>query len=227
MLGFVLLVTACQEGPSPDLMSVGPQLEPAIRAAHTTAAARIAYDRLTSPKARLVVGWRCYLAPHAPPGANEARVLVDSGRVDILRKLASAPAPEARVYGAIGLRELGVIDSETFARMLSDIEGPVQTCNGCIFWTANAKEAAAAHDEWFTVIERQRLGELVVHQASRSCCIVTFCTPPSPSGGGMKTRALPRVLVTVLASLCRGRSSCRNVSSAKERPRLVSTEGCR
>lgn len=48
MLGFVLLVTACQEGPSPDLMSVGPQLEPAIRAAHTTAAARIAYDRLTS-----------------------------------------------------------------------------------------------------------------------------------------------------------------------------------
>lgn len=148
MLGFVLLVTACQDGPSPDLMLVGPQLEPVIRAAHTTALARIAYDRLSSPKARLVVGWRCYLAPYAPPGGNESRVLVDAG-VDLLRQLASAPAPEARVYGAIGLRELGVINSETFARMLSDIEGPVQTCSGCIFWTANAKEAAAAHDEWF------------------------------------------------------------------------------
>ncbi len=149
MLGFVLLVTACQDGPSPDLMSVGPQLEPFIRAAHTTALARIAYDRLSSPNARLMVGWRCYYAGHAPPSRNETRVLVDAGRADLLRQLASAPAPEARVYGAIGLRELGVIDSKTYATMLSDIEGPVQTCSGCIFWTANAKEAAAAHDEWF------------------------------------------------------------------------------
>lgn len=148
LVGLCILMMGCQSAPYPDLVSVGPQLEPAIRAAHTTALARIAYDRLTSSKARLVVGWRCYLAPHAPPGGNETRVLVDAGRADLLRQLASAPTPEARIYGALGLRELGVIDSETFARMLGDIEGPVQTCSGCIFWTAIAKEAAAAYDEW-------------------------------------------------------------------------------
>lgn len=148
LLGIILLVTACQDGPSPDLMSVGPQLEPAIRAAHTTAAARSAYDLLSSPSARLAVGGHCYFAPHPPPGANETRVLVDAGRADLLRLLATAPAPEARVYGAIGLRDLGAIDSKTYATMLSDIDEPARTCSGCIFWTASAREAAATYDEW-------------------------------------------------------------------------------
>lgn len=147
----LLLASACQSAPSPDLMTVAAQVEPAIKAAHSTAMTQVAFARLTSKNARLVVGWRCYLAPHAPPGANEMRVLVDTGRADLLQQLASAPASEARVYGAIGLRDLGAIDAETFARMITDIEEPVEMCSGCIFWKgSSAKEAVAAYDEWFS-----------------------------------------------------------------------------
>ncbi len=74
-------------------------------------------------------------------------MLVDTGRADLLWIVLAATTPEARVYGAIGLRDAGAISPADYIYFVKAIQEPVETCRGCNVRSTNAAEAASNYDE--------------------------------------------------------------------------------
>ncbi len=107
-----------------------------------------AYERLASANARLVVGHTCYYGAKRPQGWAELNVLVRARRDDLLWRLQRAPTPEARLYGAIGLRETEAVGPKWFKVLVAAVREPVATCRGCLLSSGSAVEAVAAYDDW-------------------------------------------------------------------------------
>ena len=146
MLTFVLAI-GCEQGPPVELARAGGAAA-AVERARQRVMENHAYERLASANARLVVGHTCYYGAKPPQGWAEFNVLVRARRDDLLWRLQRASTPEARLYGAIGLRETEAVGPKWFTVLVTAISEPVATCSGCEFSSGPATEAVAAYDGW-------------------------------------------------------------------------------
>jgi hypothetical protein len=91
------------------------------------------YAELTSPLESLTVGESCGYAGGPPKGRRAMLALVAAKRPDLLRNAVRGPNPEGRVYGVLGLDELGVPEGKLDeVEVLDGLPIEVETCVGCI-----------------------------------------------------------------------------------------------
>jgi hypothetical protein len=95
---------------------------------------REAYELLLSPFETLDIGDNCYEGGEPPEGRVATRKLVAARRADLLRNVLRGPNPEARLYAARGLRELGALSGPDHAVTLKlrKLKLPLATCSGCM-----------------------------------------------------------------------------------------------
>jgi hypothetical protein len=110
------------------------------------------YELLLSPLHTLDIGEDCYEGGEPPEGRVAARKLVIARRVDLLRNVLRGPNPEARLYAARGLRELGALSDADRALTLKlrKLKLPLVNCSGCMVHRETSEET---WKEW----ENQRL----------------------------------------------------------------------
>ena len=101
-----------------------------------------AFDVLTSPRGRVVIGTACGAAGSPPHGNREMHALVEAGRDDLLRDAMRSPNAGGRVYGYIGLKLLGknTADDDKAWNALRSLEIAVPTCGGCMVTNKKATE---------------------------------------------------------------------------------------
>jgi len=110
------------------------------------------YELLLSPLQTLDIGDYCYEGGEPPDGLIAARKLVVARRADLLRNVLRGPNPEARLYAARGLRELGALSDADRALTLKlrKLKLPLVNCSGC---TIHREPSEETWKEW----ENQRL----------------------------------------------------------------------
>lgn len=93
---------------------------------------RDAYELLTSPRHLITVGSNCTLNGSAMLGNNSLQALVGAERADLLRDAMRGLNAGGRIYGYIGLRLLGVNDSDDDAlfERIRELDVLVATCGG-------------------------------------------------------------------------------------------------
>jgi hypothetical protein len=88
-----------------------------------------------------VVGTPCGFASGPAPGRTEFDTYVEYRREDSLRQMLDDPEPAARVYGMIGLLQIGVLPYDDFYAQIVSIRDGIEVCESCLFSNVSAFQA--------------------------------------------------------------------------------------